>query len=533
MRRLILLFLGVLLLVTGCNQPAPTQHRQQILVWPNVGVTDLPQLDPALANDGNSAQAVELIFSGLVKLNQQLQIVPDAASSWQVSPDGKTYTFTLADQLRFGNGAPVASQDVVYSLNRSLRLNTAARQQGEDGGLFYLGHIVGAADVATGRANSASGLKALNAQTVQIQLDAPIAYFLADLAAPQTFIVPQALIKQYGEQKWVGHALGTGPFVLGHWTHGVRMTFVPNAYYNGPKPVIDQIDMPFAQDPHAALLAYRAGQYDLTWDIAAPDYSEARTEKNYHETDQVATDALVPNTTMAPFSHPEVRQAFAEALNVQVLAHQVMGDSVAASTTIVPSNMPGYASSPVKGLGMNAQQAQTLLQLVYPDVKTLPPVTLTYPTDGLPQAEAQAMQAMWQRTLGVSVNLAPVEPSTYEREFDAGQVQLGVVNWTPEIVDPWNLLSLNLHTGAPDNVGVWTNKQFDQLVDQADLLFNDAAQRVVLYQQAEQLALSDGAWIPLDHPKYTAFVAAYVHGLVVTPLGLMAPDWSKVTVGAH
>src|SRR5579871_2635086 len=111
MRRLILLFLGVLLLVTGCNQPAPTQHRQQILVWPNVGVTDLPQLDPALANDGNSAQAVELIFSGLVKLNQQLQIVPDAASSWQVSPDGKTYTFTLADQLRFGNGAPVASQD--------------------------------------------------------------------------------------------------------------------------------------------------------------------------------------------------------------------------------------------------------------------------------------------------------------------------------------------------------------------------------------------------------------------------------------
>jgi ABC-type oligopeptide transport system substrate-binding subunit len=533
MRRLILLFLGVLLFVTGCNQPAPTQHRQQILVWPNVGVTDLPQLDPALASDSNSAQAVGLIFSGLVKLNPQLQIVPDAASSWQVSPDGKTYTFTLADQLRFGNGAPVSSQDVVYSLNRSLQMTSSAEQDGGDGGFFYLGHIVGAAEVAAGKARSASGLKALNAQKVQIQLDTPIAYFLADLAAPQTFIVPQTLIQQYGAQKWVEHALGTGPFMLGHWTHGVRMTFVPNTYYNGPQPVVDQIDMPFAQDPHAALLAYRAGQYDLTWDIAAPDYAEARTEKNYHETAQVATDALVPNTALAPFTQPTVRQAFAEALNVQTLAHQVMGDSVVASTTIVPSNMPGYGSSPVQGLGTNAQQAKTLLQSVYPDVQTMPPVTLTYPTDGLPQAEAQAMQTMWQRALGVTVNLAPVDPSTYEREFDAGQVQLGVVNWTPQIVDPWNLLSLSLRTGAAENVGVWTNKQFDQLVDQADVLFTDAAQRVALYQQAEQLALSDGAWIPLDHPKYTAFIAAYVHGLVVTPIGLMAPDWSKVTVSAH
>jgi peptide/nickel transport system substrate-binding protein/oligopeptide transport system substrate-binding protein len=140
---------------------------------------------------------------------------------------------------------------------------------------------------------------------------------------------------------------------------------------------------------------------------------------------------------------------------------------------------------------------------------------------------------MWQRVLGVTVNLAPVEPSTYEREFDAGQLQLGVVNWTPDLADPWDLLSLSLRSGAPENVGGWTNQQFDQWVDQADQLFNDSTQRVSLYQQAEQLALSDGAWIPLDHPKFTAFIAPYVHGLVVTPVGLMAPDWSLVTVSAH
>ncbi len=533
MRRLMLLLLGVLLLVTACNQSTPPQGQKHVLVWPSVGVTDLPQLDPALAGDANSAQAIGLVFSGLVKLNQQLQVVPDAAYSWQVSPDGKTYTFYLPSQLRFADGTPVTSQDVIYSFNRSLQMTSTAVQEGSAGGLFYLGHIVGAADVAAGKTKSAAGLKAIDASTLQIQLDTPIAYFLADLAEPQAFIVPRALIQRYGEQKWVEHAVGTGPFQLGRWIHGGHMTFLPNPYYYGNKPVLDEIDMPFVQDAHAAMLAYRAGQYDLTWDIAAADYLQAHTQKNFHETAVLGTDALVPNTRMEPFTHPEVRQAFAEALNVQVLAQQVMGNSVVGSTTLVPPGMPGYAASSVKGLGVNAQQAAQLLKSVYPDVKTMPTVTLTYPTNGLPQAEAQAMQGMWQRVLGITVVLAPVEPSTYQREFEAGHVQLGVENWASSIVDPWNLLSVSLHSGTPENVGAWTNTQFDQYVDQADLLFNAPAQRVTLYEQAEQLALNDAAWIPLDHPKFTAFIAPYAHGLAITPVGLMAPDWSKVTVSAH
>lgn len=533
MRRILLLLLGVLLVATGCNQSSPPQNQKHVLVWPNVGITDLPQLDPALASDANSAQAVTLIFSGLVKLNQHLQVVPDAAYSWQVSPDGKTYTFYLPAQLRFADGTPVTSQDVVYSLNRSLQMTSAAVQEGGVGGLFYLGHILGASDVAAGRASAASGLKVIDDHTVQIQLDAPIAYFLADLAEPQAFLVPRALIQKYGEQKWVDHALGTGPFLLGRWTHGGRMTFLSNPYYYAGKPGLDEIDMPFVQDAHAAMLSYRAGQYDLSWGIAAADYLQAHTQKNFHEAALLGTDALVPNTTMEPFTHPEVRQAFAEALNVQVLAHQVMGDSVAASTTIVPPGMPGYGSSSVQGLAANAQQAAQLLQSVYPDVKTMPTVTLTYPTNGLPQAEAEAMQVMWQRVLGVTVVLAPVEPSTYQREFSAGHVQLGMANWSPEIVDPWDLLSVSLHSKASANVGGWTSTQFDQLVEQADLLFNDPTQRAALYQQAEQLALNDAAWIPLDHPKFTAFIAPYVHGLVVTPIGLMASDWSLVMVGKH
>jgi oligopeptide transport system substrate-binding protein len=529
----LLCLLSMLAVITGCNQNQPTPRQKQILTWPNVGVTDIAEFDPALSSDPNSIQAVELIFGGLVKLDAQLQVVPAAAYSWQVSPDGKTYTFYLPAQLRFADGTPITAQDVIYSLDRSLQMNQTAVQQGAPGALFYLGHILGAADVAAGRSSTARGLKALNDQTLQIQLDAPVAYFLADLTEPPAFIVPRQLIQKYGESKWVEHAVGTGPFLLGHWTHDVRMTFLPNPYYYGDKPVIDEVDMPFARDPHAALLSYRGGQYDLTWDIAIQDYVGASTEKNFHEAVMLATDALVPNTTVAPFNHPEVRLAFALALNAAVLAHEVMDNSVDQAATLMPPGMPNDDDASVQGLAYNPQQAQMLLKSVYPDLTMIPPVTLTYPTDGLLQAEAQAMQAMWQNVLGIAVDLAPVDPSTYQREVQNGQVQLGVVNWMADVPDPWNLLTVNLRSGAPGNMGDWQNAQFDQWVDQADDLFNDPAQRATLYQEAEQAALSNAAWIPFDHPKFTAFIAPYVHGLVVTPIGLMAPDWSKVTVSSH
>ncbi len=532
-RRLFALFLlGVVLLLTACGQNVVPPHQKRVLTWPNVGITDLAQLDPALVGDRNSAQVAQLVFSGLVKLNAQLEVVPDAAYSWQVSPDGKTYTFYLPADLSFADGTSVTAQDVIYSLDRSLQMTSQAIQQGSDGALFYLGHILGAPDVAAGKAETASGLKALDAQTLQIRLDVPVAYFLADLANPVAFIVPRQLIQKYGN-RWVEHALGTGPFVLKRWVHSVRMIFTPNPAYSGDKPVIDELDMPFVENPHAALLAYRAGQYDLVWGLSGPDYPQSRTEKNFHESVLLGTDALVPNTTKEPFNHYEVRQAFALALDVQVLAHQVMGDSVVPSTTIVPAEMPNYTASAVQGLGHDAQRARQLLQAAYPDLSMLPPVTLTYASNTLPQAEAQAMQQMWQAALGIQVNLVAVDPSTYQRELQDGQVQLGVTNWTADLPDPWDVLSLNLQSSGPDNVGGWKNTQFDQFIGQADLLFNDPAQRASLYQQAEQLAVNDGAWIAFDHPKYTAFIAPYVHGLVVTPLGLLAPDWAKVTVSNH
>ena len=172
MKRTVIAVITILLfaaLLSGCvaaqppgaapaAQPAgeaasqPAAGGAQKLIWSVEGVNELPGLDPANPQNAQSVQAINLIFGGLVKLDDQLNVVPDGAESWTVSEDGKTYTFTIREGLKFADGTPVTAQNFADSINRALQPETASY-----GASFQLGHIVGAADVAAGTAKEASG----------------------------------------------------------------------------------------------------------------------------------------------------------------------------------------------------------------------------------------------------------------------------------------------------------------------------------------------------------------------------------------
>ena len=144
------------------------------LRWSVEGLSDLTSLDPAKPGDAPNNTVIGLIFSGLVRLDDKLEVQPDGASDWKVSDDRKTYTFTIRDGLKFGDGTPVTAGDFVYSINRALAPDTAAF-----GASSHFGHIVGAQDVIDGKTKQVAGVKALDDKSLQITLDAPIAYFLA------------------------------------------------------------------------------------------------------------------------------------------------------------------------------------------------------------------------------------------------------------------------------------------------------------------------------------------------------------------
>ncbi len=141
-------------------------------------------LDPAISSEMSSHIYVMQIFSGLVKFDTQLKPVPDIAESWNISDDGKTYTFKLRKDAKFHDGRPVTAADIKYSLERACNPDTNSQTAST-----YLGDIVGVQDVLAGKTRDLAGVKVIDDYTLEITIDAPKAYFLSKMAYPTAFVV--------------------------------------------------------------------------------------------------------------------------------------------------------------------------------------------------------------------------------------------------------------------------------------------------------------------------------------------------------
>lgn len=532
-----LLLSTLLLVLAACGGGGSTPPRangtpalasNQVLIFPNVGTQDISVLDPAQGPDANSAIAVSMIYSGLVRFDKNLNVVPDQAT-WTISSDEKTYTFTLKPGITFSDGTPVTAQTYVYSLTRAL----LPEVQSPIATLFE-GPIVGANDVNSGKTKVLAGVKALSDTTLQITLTKPTAYFLQVLATPISFPLNQKIISQYGQMNWVNHAagsgIGTGPFMVKEWDHNVKMVLVPNPHYYGQKTKLKEVDMLFVNDPSTAFKTYQAGQYAFDWNILPADLTVAKNMPGFVSTSLLQTDLLFFDNRTPPFNNAAVRQAFAYATNKQILATAIFKGAAVPAATIIPPGMPGYQSG-YQGLAYDPSKAKSLLQSAYPDVTKVPSITFSYPNAQVSTSEAVALQQMWQTALGIQVKLLPVELTAYNMETANHQVQFGFTQWTADFPDPYDWLTLNLTTNAPDNSGLWSNSTFDSTVMQAEQATGDA--RIALYNQAEQIAISDVGWLPLDHQAMAAVIPSWVHGVSLNNTGLYFGDWSDVYLLQH
>lgn len=529
-RQFFYLCLGLcLLLLTACGSSAspgagstPRATPKQVLVFPNVGIQDLDTLDPAEV-DTNSELAITMIYSGLVRQDQNLAVAPDQAT-WSISADRKVYTFYLKTGITFSDGTPVTAQTYVYSLARAL---TPAVDQGN--AMLFLGNIVGAEAVHSGKTTTLSGVKALNSSTLEITLSRPTEYFLQTLTNPLAFAVNEKFVAQYGQTDWsdlvAGNGIGSGPFMVKEWRHNTKIVFVPNPRYYGPHTRLSEVDMIFAVDAHTAFQAYQGGQYSFVWNILPDDLNAARGLSGFTIRPQLETDAIFFNTQTPPFDQAAVRQAFAYAINKTTLAQSALNNSAIPAPTIIPSGMPGYQPT-LTALSFNRAKALDMLHTVYPDVTQMPAVTFSYPGSVVSSSLASALQQMWQTALGIQIKLLPVETNAYANEMDNHQIQLGFEQWSADFPDPYDALTLTLTSDAPDNTGLWQNDQFDTLIQQAEQ--TAGADRLALYAQAEQVAITDAALLPLDHQSLAAIIPSTVHGVSLNAMGLYFGDWSTV-----
>jgi ABC-type oligopeptide transport system substrate-binding subunit len=303
------------------------------------------------------------------------------------------------------------------------------------------------------------------------------------------------------------------------------MVLVPNPNYYGNKTRLSEVDMVFVNDPTTAFKSYQANQYSLVWNIGGNDQLEAKTLPGFTQQALLQTDMLFFDNSKPPFNSVAVRQAFAYAIDRNTLAQNIFKGAVKPASTIIPPGMPGYQPG-YPGLSFDAAKAKSLIQSVYPDVTKVPPITFSYPSSQVPSLEAQALQQMWQNALGLQVKLRPVQLTAYNDETSKHLVQFGFTQWGADFPDPYDWLTLNLFSNASNNNGNWKNPEFDQTVTLAET--KTGAERIALYNKAEQLAITDVGWLPLDHQTLAALIPPQVHGVSLNGNGLYFGDWSDV-----
>jgi oligopeptide transport system substrate-binding protein len=515
------------------NVPTPQLNGPgQVLRWPNEGINELPSLDPAKSQNAQSVLVCGLVFSGLVKLDAELKVIPEAAESWEVSPDGTIYTFKLRPDLRFADGTPVVAADFAYSINRALAPETASY-----GAPFQLGHIVGAQDVVEGKTKEAAGIKVIDEQTLEIRTDQPLAYFLSKLTYPYTFVVPRHFIETEGAN-WEDKAFGTGPFRVKEWKHGESITFEANPnYWKGQAP-ISEIYMPFIQDSETAYRLYRSGELDIVGSrqngVPAAHLAEVSFFPDFHQAASLAVRYIGFNNKQAPFDNVRVRRAFAMATNKIALANETLGKSVGVLDRILPPGMPG-SEFPINAMPFDPAKARDELAAAgFPDGKGLPPLKFTFAIEGDNERVAVALQKMWEQNLGVKVTLGQMNLETFSKSLDTTfltpeqGIQFYFSIWGADYPDPQNFISQQLQCQSPNNNGRWCNSEFDKLTAQADAEITDYTKRMRLYNKAEQLAIDEVGWLPLYAPLLNVLIKPYVSGLGFTGQGIMVPDWSAV-----
>ncbi len=496
---------------------------QQILKLPLVGTMNIVTLDPVREHGYNETLVMNMLYSGLVRTDKNLNVIPDQAT-WRLSPNHKVYTFTFRPHITFSDTTPVTAQSYVYTWTRALLPDITS-----PAAFALLSPILGADDVYSGRTQTLAGVKALDDFTLQVTLTKPAPYFLVSLTNPLFFPLNQKLVARYGRDNWpqseVESGLGTGPFILKTWQPAVKLIFVPNPHYYGQRTALTMVVASFVNDPRVAFKLNEVGQTDLVWNITPEDQLAARSSAGFISTSLLQTDMLFVDTTKPPFDSLAVRQAFTRAIDRRALMATAFNDALVPATTVLPPTLPGYRAA-----SYDVAQAHSLLRSAYPDPAHFPAVTFSYPAGQVSDQEATTLQSQWQSTLGVQVNLRGIEPNAYQQEMQDHVIQLGFYPLHANFPDPYAFFSPFVSVSAQSN-GLWHDANFEQILAQAE--GETGERRFALYHQAEVRMLDQAVIMPLDHQTFAAILPIWIHGVTLNGNGLYFGDWSDVAILRH
>lgn len=544
------LFLGILtlLLLVSCGKRQDSEEGLAIFKYnESAGILTL---DPIYAKDLPHIWACNQVFNSLVAFDDKMNLVPMVAKSWDISEDGKTYTFHLRDDVRFHedacfNGkeqttelvegpAPrmVTAQDFVYSFNRVVdkSLNSP--------GLWIFSSVK--------HDDDHYAFTAIDDTTFQIELSKPFPPFLGILSMTYASVVPHEAVEYYGDD-FRSHPVGTGPFRFQYWKEGVKLVFRKNPDYferdeAGERlPYIDAVSISFLIDKQVAFLEFIKGKFDFMSGIDARYKDELLTydgylRKKYEDKIELITEPYLnteyfsffidPNDPLGPDRSRALRQAVNLCIDREkMLRYLRNGIGEPGTGGMIPVGLPGHSST--IGYGYDLKRAQKLVAENHLEGYLLQLSTVADYADIGKFVQSQVEQ------IGLQCKMEVMPPATMRSMRSNGSLPFFRSSWVADYPDAENYLSLfttsNFAPSGP-NYTHYTNPKYDKLYNKA-LLCNELQRRAEYYTEMDSLMMQDAPVVVLFYDEVLRFVSKRVKDMGSNPTNLL--DLRRVKIATE
>jgi len=479
-------------------------------------------LDPHRASGTWENNIIGDMFVGLYTEDAEGAPVLGAAESHSVSEDGLTHTFVMREGAVWSDGEPVTAYDFEYAFRRILNPAMAA----EYAAILYL--IDNAEAINTGRESDFTqlGVHALDARTLEIDLNRPAPFLPWLLTHYTTFPVPMHAVEEFGDQ-WTRpeNFVSNGAYTLEDWTPNDHVTTVKNPlFYDADNVAIDQVNYYPTDDASSALRRFRAGELDLNTDFPSQqiDWLRENMPDDVRVAPYITTSYIAVNTVRPPFDDVRIRRALAMAIDRDTIAYEILKVGQTPAYTLVPPLIPNYTPPQADFASLTQQErisaAQELMREAGYGPDNMLQFVYRYRESIDNRRVAVAISQFWSQ-IYVDVDLVNTETATHYDDLRTGNFDLGDAGWVADFPDAENYLFLVDSNSGQLNYGNYSNSTYDALLAQAAQTA-DLDERAAILAQAEAIIMYDMPLIPTTYGVSKAIVAPQVHGWVDNPVNI-------------
>ncbi len=471
-------------------------------------------LDPALITDVQGGGITAKLFNGLVRFNENLDIIADIARSWRLSEDQLTYTFRLRHDARFSNGRKVTAHDFQYSFERVLTPKTKAPL------IWVLDKIEGANDFIEGRAAAISGIHVVDDHTLVLKLEKPFGPFLSLLAMTTAYVVPREEVERLG-QDFGTHPIGSGPYVLAEWKHGQYLMLTAREDYFDGKPKLNGIYYRVIPEDLTAVVEFETGHLDVLL-IPSSEYRRYTTDPAWRDLvfgrPGLNTYYLGLNCTRPPFNDVRVRRAMNMAIDRQHILNTVFEKRGALAAGPIP---PGLWKSrtltrAVAGYSYDPEKAKALIREAGAEGATVK-IYITLDAEVLDIIE---VIQNYLTKVGLKVEIIQLDWSALKHAVNEGEPDAFWLSWWADYPDPENFLFPLFHSASVGSGGNRTrcmDPELDRLIETAQRTMNEK-QRYRLYREAEDRIIKNAPWVFMWHRADYFVIQPWVKDFKIYPL---------------